>query len=404
MASYRFPIYTSSTSPDAATTDVYYPFAMTSFTSGLAMTTEANAQIQWYGTGTIKRIRIQLTVNTSTGNTLFRLRKNGANGNSLITIGAGATGFFEDTTNTDTWADGDLICFFLDRTAESSTVAGIGADAIADVGTVNKVGAYGSLGFATASVTRYLPFVGDIADFNTTEDNRLSPTQEIATTAENLAVYVSANARTTNTTYRLRINASNGTMNVVVGSGATGWFEDTSNTDSISAGDDVNWSFTTSTGTGTITTKSISCDLTESAGKQQCFAQSSAANVIAAATRYMPIMGQLAIGGGSVVNRMYMTGSGTARNLRVFVTTNPSSSATTFNLYKNGAATAVTTSITAGTTGEFTDLSNSVAFADGDYFLFEAIRGGGVGTVVLGYATIELDHDNEVTRRIFLIT
>jgi len=401
---YRFTIQTNGGS--ATTSDTYYPFAMTSHLSALAETTEANAQIQWYGNGTIKRLRVHVSANSATGNTVFRVRINGANGNSVITVGAGATGFFEDTTNTDTWADGDLICLFADRNAESTTIQGFGADAIASSGTVNKVGAYGTVSFSTASVSRYFPLVGDIADINTTELDRLSPTIDVACTARNLAVYISSNARTTNTTYKIRINGADGNSTVTVGSGVTGWVEDTSNTDTISAGDDVNWVMTTSTGTGAIVTKSISCDFTESLGKQQLFAQSSATNLVAAVTRYISLTGQLGLTGGTTSNRVYMTAGGTARNLRLFVVSNAATSATTLNLYKNGSATSVTISLGAGVTGEVADTTNTNTFADGDYYLVEAIRGAGVGTIVFAYATLELDHDAEAggTRRLFLIT
>lgn len=401
---YRFTIQTNGGS--ATTSDTYYPFAMTSYVSATAVTTEADAQIKWYGTGAIKRLRVHVSANSATGNTVFRVRINGANGNSVITVGAGATGFFEDTTNTDTWADGDLICLYADRNAESTTVQAIGADAIASSGTVNKVGVYGTVSFSTASATRYFPFVGDIADLNASELTRYSAPIDITCTAENLAVYISSNGRSTNTTYNLRINGADGNNTVTVGSGATGWFEDASNTDSLTAGDNVNWKMVTSTGTGTIVTKSITCDITESAGKQQLFAQSTNLSLLSGVTRYISLTGQLALTGGTSTNRVYMTAGGTAKNFRIYVASNPASSTTTINLYKNGSATAVTIALGAGVTGEVSDTTNTDTFADGDYYIIEAIRGSGTGTIAFNYATLELDHDAEpsATRRIFLIT
>lgn len=401
---YRF--VTQSTAGENVTTDTYLPFAQTSYLSATGVTTEANAQIQWYGSGTIRNFRVHVSANAATGNTVFRIRINGGNGNSVITVSAGSTGFFEDTTNTDTWADGDLICIFVDRNAEAVTVQAVGADNVATTGTVNKVGAYGTVGLATASVSRYFPLVGDIADINTTELDRLSPTINFTCTLENLAVYVSANGRSTDTVYRSRINGANGNLVVTVPAGATGWFEDTSNSDSLSSGDDVNWVMTTSTGTGTITTKTISGEITESAGKLQLFATSSSTSLVAAVTRYISPCGQLGLTGGTTLNRVYLTAGGTARNLRLFVTTNPASSTTTINLYKNGAATAVTIALGAGVTGEVSDTTNTDTFVAGDYYIIEAIRGAGTGTIILTYATLELDMDAEPSsgRRVFLIT
>lgn len=53
--------------------------------------------------GTVSRLRMNLLSNSMTGTSTVNLRKNGANGNQVLTIATTITGAFEDTTHTDTF-------------------------------------------------------------------------------------------------------------------------------------------------------------------------------------------------------------------------------------------------------------------------------------------------------------
>jgi hypothetical protein len=74
------------------------------------VTTEAEAVMRHGFSGRCYRMRALVRTNTRSGTTTVRLRKNGNNGNQTFTVGAGATGAFEDTTNSDTFTDDDEIC------------------------------------------------------------------------------------------------------------------------------------------------------------------------------------------------------------------------------------------------------------------------------------------------------
>ena len=104
--------------------------------------------------------------------------------------------------------------------------------------------------YTTASVSRYNGIVGgQTASAGSEIQNKCKIRK--AATGKNLAVYVSANARTTDTLVRTRKNATNGACLITIGPGATGWFEDTTNSDTLAVGDD--YDVVTVTGTGTET-------------------------------------------------------------------------------------------------------------------------------------------------------
>lgn len=68
-------------------------------------------------TTTLSNFRVVLSGNGQAGNTVCRIRKNGANGNQSVTIAGGATGAFEDAVNTDSFTPGDYVCWLADMTA-----------------------------------------------------------------------------------------------------------------------------------------------------------------------------------------------------------------------------------------------------------------------------------------------
>jgi hypothetical protein len=73
----------------------------------------------------------------------------------------------------------------------------------------------------------------------------------------------------------------------------------------------------------------------------------------------------------------------TSQFLRVYVTTNTVGAAVTATVYKNGAATGITVSITADTTGAFNDLVNTATWAAGDQIdLRLDVGGAGIGVVI----------------------
>jgi hypothetical protein len=77
----------------------------------IGQTVETNAQAPMPAPLTIFDIALQVSVNGLGTTTTWVLRVNGADGNGIITVGAGLTGFFEDTVNFDDLIQGDLVCY-----------------------------------------------------------------------------------------------------------------------------------------------------------------------------------------------------------------------------------------------------------------------------------------------------
>ncbi len=71
-----------------------------------------------------------------------------------------------------------------------------------------------------------------------------------------------------------------------------------------------------------------------------------------------------------------MPRAATAKNLQIRIRANASNGATTFTLYKNGAATALTLTVGAGLTGTFADDTHTVALVKGDIITIEGANAG----------------------------
>ncbi|MHA2065560.1 MAG: hypothetical protein ACXABY_14390 [Candidatus Thorarchaeota archaeon] len=69
--------------------------------------TEVRSQLDFQNPYIVKNLQLRVESNTINGDTVFRSRKNGDNGNLLITVPAGQTGVFQDLINSDL-VDGEL--------------------------------------------------------------------------------------------------------------------------------------------------------------------------------------------------------------------------------------------------------------------------------------------------------
>jgi hypothetical protein len=72
-------------------------------------TTESDVEMVLRGSGTIRNLYGVSIANTATADTVFTMRKNGADQSLTLTLPATTTGTFSDTTNSFTFVDGDII-------------------------------------------------------------------------------------------------------------------------------------------------------------------------------------------------------------------------------------------------------------------------------------------------------
>jgi hypothetical protein len=91
------------------TAGVYFPLVGGGQYGGI--TPESVAQTAHGFAVTMSGLRVYVDTSTSTAPASINTRKNGVNGNQIVTIGAGLTGWFQDTANTDSYAPTDLACY-----------------------------------------------------------------------------------------------------------------------------------------------------------------------------------------------------------------------------------------------------------------------------------------------------
>jgi hypothetical protein len=396
--SYTLPIFSQNAT--ASTADTYHSFSNS--VSSANTTTEANVEQQWYDSGTISYLTAYVSANSAGSTNTIYLRVNGANGNQSLTITAGATGEFIDSTNTDVYADGDTVSIFYDRTGSSTTINFVGAHVTPDSGAVMKLSAVGETTWANNNSTRFVPLSGEAgysSAIGVTENATVEFPFDCAGTIENLNCYVSANARPNAVTVRVRRNNVDSSLVISIAAGTTGLFSDTTNSRSISVGDTANYSILLGSGGGNFTSQYISCDFKTTDGKTMAFASNVLvrAGVVNGVTRYGPIFGGIASTGGTTGYGIKMRCSGTVSKLRVYCSANTGNTNAVCTVRKNASNTSLVATVTASTTGEFADTSNSFTFSSGDELDIKYVRAAGSGTTTLMRIGMLMEVDNVST-------
>ena len=325
--------------------------------------------------GTVYGLAARLQTNSVNNNTVFMLRKNGADTTLTFTVATTATGLFEDTTHTETIAAGDLLVL---RSVPASGSTGTFSllytktefDTTASTtNTTTRIGTtVGSLntGHTTASTTWYYQPQSAIptgSTVNTTESTSQIK-QQYSATFKNFGVKFTTNSRTTTTTARLRKNTANGNMSVAVTAGTTGWVEDTVNTDSVVAGDLVNYSLTTGTGTQALSILGFVCDYvttTNPGTGHATLGYTSAQSISKATTNYLALLGKYNTAlTTEALAQFKLNDTYTFKGLTVNITANSIAATSTVTFRVNGVNSAMAVTITSSGTGAFQDTTNTV--------------------------------------------
>lgn len=330
-------------------------------------TTESSAQQVWRTGGTFSNLWCLVSANTLAvaSSWVVRTRKGAVNGNQVVTYGSSATGTQEDVTNTDAVTAGDLWNYSGVTATDAGHQVTVQSVAMLFTATSNTVKRFGQGGGTTINSDNNTFFASlsyDGQGANTTEIN-VSQGFSTAGTLKNAMVKPASNARTTSTAFHSRKNTSgNGNLTMSVTAGSTTVQEDTSNTDAVSVNDTWNWSIVyQSDGTNHTGQWFLSLDFSTTDGTGMYFwGQNSTGKVQTAGTTLYQ-----AVQGGNVSateTDVQVKGNvaGTVSHLTIFISANSIVSASTLN-FEIAAATAgnQTVSITALTTGQFTDASNT---------------------------------------------
>jgi len=331
-------------------------------------TGEANRATIFRSTGTITNLYVRVTANSIAGNSTVLTRKNATtDGNNTVTIGSSATGEFTDTTNSDTVAAADtwLYKFVPGAATNTMTFSLMSCIFSADTDTVTRTETTWNTNVTTASTTWFVALLGDSTTAVTTETNAKHRIR-VAGTLKNGACRVTT-ARATASTVKSRKNAADGTISISCTAGGTGQFEDTTHSDTVSAGEDWNWSITTGTGVDTLNIASISGDFVSTNG-DSLVGTSDMVTVAYpdAATGFTQISGRHTNVATEANTKADCRIAGDYKELTCLVTQNGVSSASSLVLRKNGTDTTLIASITGSTTGVFSDSTHTVTLVSTD--------------------------------------
>ncbi len=199
--------------------------------------------------------------------------------------------------------------------------------------------------------------------------------------------YMAHNRRTPgsgSSTTRLQVNGSNVTS--VVTQSATGYLEDTTHTDTISANDTVQTAFTDGS---TNPSYSLVKLVFGASSDTICYhiASGDVTNYDAASsTRFIKFAGQQVADGSTneAQQQLKMRAAGTVESFQCNVTSNARVNTSTLNIRVNGSAVNGTLSIGAGVTGRIVDDSNTDTIAAGDLLCAGITLSTGVEDLNLG--------------------
>lgn len=361
-----------------ANTTQYWPVAGNNTPQPLA--NEAFVQIPIRTAGVISNLSVVLSANTITGTTTFTLMKNGSTTSLVANATATGANIWEDLSNTATVAAGDLLDIKSVPGAATNTFTMRSMSMLftpTDTGVSDQIlGATTSQSFTSNSSTNYIAMNGTCEN-RTTEANSKSR-QRQGGTYQYFAVYVSANARTSDTTFKLRKNGSDTTLLVTYTSGQTGLKEDTSHSFTVASGDDVNVAITTGAGSGeSITYEFIKVEFLSD--PYYGFFESGRAggsSFNANTTNYIHIGGHYsALGTESQAWRKIRSSILKVQDLFVYVSANTVTADSTVTLMVNGIATSIVATLTNATTGLFSDTTNTATIGSNDVIDFKIVTG-----------------------------
>lgn len=339
---------------------------------------------------TFSNFHANVTANSFTLATMtLRSRKNSANGNMTVSYAAGVTGLVSDTTNTDSITAAD--------TYGTSTVVpntGTGTALVrtrfqtlsSSLGNLAVFAAQGGSLFTPAAGGTFMGVAGAGQVGNPENDVKVQ--LDVGGVLSNLQTDISGNTTGVTTTLVSRINNATGNQTVSITSNTTGVFEDTTNSDTVVAGDDINMMYSATGAASGLTVALHSMQFLNTSSRQnniyngmQPAGASRAASATASFYAPLGIVPATNITTESAMNIQHFFPCLNSM-MKVYITANTYSVAATMTSRKNSGAGNQTISITAGATGLFEDTTNSDALGANDDFCF-SIVGGSTGAASL---------------------
>ena len=228
--------------------------ALSGNTSSDGNATEDNVEWKQHGYTSFEALQVRIIANARINNSDFKNRINGADGSLLCQFAGGATGLVTDNSPADSLSDGQTIntSITLDTGVEDLTLAFVLATLKSSSSKSETWAGAQNGGARAASATAfYMPIGGFITTTNLAEtDARIKV--GFAAVVSNLRCYLSANTYTGNGTLKLYQNGVAVITTTITASGGAAWYENTSDTITIDADDELSFEFDEGT-SGSIT-------------------------------------------------------------------------------------------------------------------------------------------------------
>lgn len=354
--------------------------------------TEVSAQRTARAAGVYSNLYARVTANTIAASSTVKFRKNTADGASSFTVPSTTTGTFEDTTHTETISAGNAIngAVVAGASGANTLVFSImGAAFTPTTNTVTTHIATLNATVTTASATRFHKWVGAesvVSSETATEKFKA----KVVGTLKNAGVAATSNARVNSTSFNIRINGANSTITVAIGSGVTGYVEDTSNTQAVAVGDLLSRSIVTGSGTQALNAALIATDFETTSGSVQAANGVAAQAYAANTTRYEGIHG-VSINATTETDVKAKAGvAGMASLYEVYVSANTLTSDASATFRINGADGTGAVVLTNGATGWFEDTSHIDVFAAADEINWKITTAAGGTSMTLEYLAVVL--------------
>lgn len=322
--------------------------------------------------GTFSNMSVYVSANTLSINATVEFRKNSGAGNLTVTLTSSTTGLFVDSTHSDSISVGDTINY------RSVVGAGTGAATIQFANIVfspssnwRLFGYNSNQNFGAANIYRAISgFSNDSAEANSRNKFRT------AGTLQKSQIIVTTNTSAVDDVIVMRINGASVNLTMTVTALTTGSFEDTTHTDAVAVNDLVNWMTTNTGGTVTASICKVEFVATSSTVTPQ-LAHIGGINVTAGNTTYVNTSGRYFNNATEVNRQCPVDFNYTCSDLEINVSANATTSNSTFDLRVNGASSALTVTVTSGTTGFFQDVTHTVTGSNGDLINYRVVNGGG---------------------------
>lgn len=324
-------------------------------------TTEANSQSKNRTATTLQNIYCNVVSNSRTTTTTITSRNASAGGNLSISISAASTGVKSDTTHSDSVADAAMYGYqvAMGASAEALDIPSVAAQLVTASQCYKQLGATKSSFSVVPGSTSFFQLAGLLSG-NTIESDSTIVSIEASTTSNMQIIVSSAGAAGTLTS---RVTGGPGNQTLSVG-GSTGFFEDTTHSDSVLAADLLALKYVAGAGGPSLTLVALKY-LGSSSNKSPI---NSAGTTVfgTTSTQYWSLGGASGKDSTETNCQSAVPAAVTASLLYVKIRSNSIGTNQNFQFRKNTANGSQVAVVTATTIGTFSDVTHTDSLAVGD--------------------------------------